>query len=104
MRSILLAACLFTLPLVGHAEYTFTIENNTASDIVRIEVSEDGASWGDFDIGKGIPAGYSSEATWAEHTDDSNCEWMFRATFKDGSVSEEVAFDFCEEDLTIQFD
>lgn len=103
MRPILLAACLFALPLAAHADYSFTIENNTSSDIVGIEVSEDGSEWGDFDVGKGIRAGYSSEATWADHTDDSNCEWLFRATFRDGSVSEEVSFDFCEENLVIEF-
>ena len=104
MRSLLLASLLLALPAVSQASYKFTIANNTDQDIVGIEVSEDGKSWGDFDVGSGIPAGESAEATWAEHTDESNCEWMFRAEFEDGSVSEEVAFDFCEEDLTIEFE
>jgi hypothetical protein len=104
MRSLLLAVCLLALPALSHASYKFTIANNTDQDIVGIEVSENGKSWGEFDVGDGIPAGNSAEATWAEHTDDSNCEWMFRAEFEDGSTSEEVAFDFCDEDLTIEFD
>lgn len=104
MRSLLLAACLLALPAVSQASYKFTIENNTDQDIVGIEVSEDGSSWGEFDVGSGIPAGSSAEATWAEHTDDSNCEWQFRAEFEDGSVSDAVAFDFCEDDLTINFE
>ena len=104
MRPFLLAALLFAVPAVGQAAYTFTISNNTDQDIVGIEVSEDGESWGEFDVGEGIPAGGSAEATWAEHTDDSNCEWEFRAEFEDGSVSDAVAFDFCEDDLTIEFE
>ena len=104
MRSLLLAACLLALPAVSQAAYTFTIANNTELGIVGIEVSEDGKAWGDFDVGEGIPAGESAEATWAEHTDDSNCEWQFRAEFEDGTTSDAVAFDFCEEDLTIEFE
>ena len=104
MRSLLLAACLLALPAVSQASYKFTIANNTEQAIVGIEVSEDGESWGDFDVGSGIPAGSSAEATWAEHTDDSNCEWHFRAEFADGSQSEAVPFDFCEDDLTIEFE
>ena len=104
MRSLLLAACLFALPAVSQAAYTFTIENNTENDIVGIEVSEDGKSWGEFEVGEGIPAGSSAEATWSESTDDSNCEWQFRAEFEDGTTSDAVAFDFCEDDLTIEFE
>jgi hypothetical protein len=104
MRSLLLAACLLALPAVSQASYKFTIENNTDQDIVGIEVSEDGETWGDFDVGDGIPAGGSAEATWAEHTDDGNCEWMFRAEFEGGTTSEAIAFDFCEDDLTIEFE
>jgi hypothetical protein len=103
MRHLILTLALLALPLAGHA-YSFTIENNTESKIVGIEVSEDGKSWGEFDIGGGIPAGSSVEAEWAEHTDDSNCEWEFRAIFADESVSEERTFDFCEEELTIEFE
>lgn len=104
MRSMLLAVALCALPGLSQAAYTFTIANNTGNKITGIEVSEDGKSWGDFDVGKGIPSGGSAEATWAENTDESGCEWQFRATFADDSVSEEIAFDFCEEDLTIEFE
>lgn len=104
MRHLILAACLLATPALSQAAYTFTIENNTESKITGIEVSEDGESWGDFDVGKGIAAGTAVEATWDSSTDDSGCEWQFRATFDDGSTSDAVAFDFCEEDLVINFE
>jgi hypothetical protein len=50
--------------LIGTAQaedYSFTVNNNAGSKIVRIQVSEDGRHWGDFDIGSGIPAGASVE-------------------------------------------
>lgn len=85
------------------AEYSFNVSNNTAHKITGIEVSEDGESWGKFDIGSGIPAGTTSKLVWDSSTDDSGCEWTFRATFADGSESEDVDFDFCEENLELEF-
>ena len=103
MRTPLFAVLLLVLPVLANA-YSFTISNTSDSAITRIEVSEDGESWGDFDMGRSLMAGQSAEANWDESTDDSNCEWLFRATFADGSVSDEVAFDFCQEDLVIEFE
>ncbi|MBB5208419.1 hypothetical protein [Chiayiivirga flava] len=103
MRTVLLALSLFALPAVSHA-YSFTITNSSSSRITGVEVSEDGRSWGYFDIGRGIPAGTSTEVVWDSSTDDSGCEWQVRATFADESVSDPTSFDFCEEDLEIEFD
>jgi hypothetical protein len=104
MQRLALAALLTLVAGPAFAEYSFEVGNNTGSDITAIEVSEDGVSWGKFDIGEGIAAGESASLVWAEHTDDSGCEWQFRATFDDGSVSEPVPFDFCEENLELSFD
>jgi hypothetical protein len=103
MRRLVLAAALAVLSTSAFAEYSFTVANNTESSIVGIEASEDGASWGQFDVGEGIVSGEASKLVWDASTDGGNCEWQFRATFADGSVSEPVAFDFCEEDLTLEF-
>lgn len=102
MRTVLLALTLLALPAVSQA-YSFNIINSSSSKITQLEVSEDGKEWGYFDIGPGIPAGETVEATWDSSTDDSNCEWQVRANFADGSKSPPTSFDFCEEDLEVEF-
>ncbi|MBK8285814.1 MAG: hypothetical protein IPK97_13610 [Ahniella sp.] len=94
---------LATMSLSASAEYSFEIANNTDSDIVGIVVSEDGENWGKFNIGEGIEAGTTSKLVWDSSTDDSGCEFFFMARFSDGSDSELTAFDFCEEDLVLEF-
>jgi len=84
-------------------EYKFKVHNNTKQAIKRIEVSQDGKKWGDFDIGDGIKAGATEELVWDKSTDNEDCEQYFRATFADGEVSEAVKFNFCEKDLVLEF-
>lgn len=102
MRTILLALALLALPAVSQA-YSFTITNSSSTKMTKLEVSEDGKEWGFFDIGSGIPAGSSVEATWDSSTDNTGCEWQMRANFVDGSKSPPATFDFCEEDLNVEF-
>jgi hypothetical protein len=105
MRRIVLSALvlgLFSLPALA-SDYTFTVENNADQRIVKIEVSEDGESWAPFDIGKGIPSGESAELVWDSSTDESDCEWQFRATFSGGDVLGSDWVDFCEDDVVINF-
>jgi hypothetical protein len=85
------------------AEYKFKVHNNTKSDIKKIEVSQDGKKWGEFDIGDGIKAGATDELVWDKATDNENCEQYFRATFADGDVSDAVKFNFCEKGLILEF-
>jgi hypothetical protein len=104
MKSLLFVAfALATMSSAVHAEYSFKVTNNTEEKIVSLEASTDGETWGEFDVGKGIKAGETTKLVWDASTDDSDCEWFFRATFADDSVSEEVAFDFCEKDLHLEF-
>jgi hypothetical protein len=103
MKRALLVAALALLSGSAFAEYSFNLHNNTANKIVTIQVSDDGETWGKFDIGSGIPAGTTSKLVWDASTDDGACEWTFRATFADGSESEDVDFDFCEENLELEF-
>lgn len=95
---------LATFACMGGANaYEFTVTNSTASKIVSVEASEDGKTWGAFDMGAGLAAGASSTITWDASTDESGCAWQVRASYADGSESEPTEFDFCEEDLTINF-
>ena len=84
-------------------EYTFTVHNGTDSTIKKLLASEDGENYGFFNIGKGIAPGATASLVWDQSTDEGNCEWFFKAVYDDGSESEPVAIDFCEEDLELEF-
>jgi hypothetical protein len=104
MQRLLIAIALAMLSSSAMAEYSFDVTNNSDQRIIAIEASEDGSSWGHFDIGKGIPSGETMSLVWDSSTDDGNCEWSFRATFAEGHVSEPSVIDFCGDDLEIEFD
>jgi hypothetical protein len=83
--------------------YDFKVYNNTADRITHLLVSEDGHQWGRFDIGGGIAPGDSAMLVWDASTDDQDCEQYIVAVFEDLSESEPVVFDFCEDDLELEF-
>lgn len=84
-------------------EYSFKVKNTTKDKITKLLASEDGKDYGNFDIGKGIKPGETITLAWDKKTDDSGCEWYFKAVFEDGEESEAVKFDFCEDDLELEF-
>jgi hypothetical protein len=86
-----------------NAEYKFKVHNNTTHDIKKILVSEDGKTWGYFNIGDGIKAGDTEELVWDKSTDNGDCEWVFKAVWSNDEESEPVKFDFCEKGLTLEF-
>lgn len=86
------------------SSYTFSVSNNSGSKIAKILVSEDGKSWGYFDIGNGIAAGATETLQWDASTAGEDCEQYFKAVFADGSESEPVVFDFCEKGLVLEFE
>lgn len=94
---------LFALPAVA-GDYSFKVENNSDQRIVKVEVSEDGSSWAPFDIGRGIASGETAELVWDESTNDSDCEWQFRATFSGGDTLASDWVNFCEDDVVISFE
>ncbi len=87
----------------GANAYEFNITNSTKSKITGVEASEDGKTWGKFDMGTGLPAGESTKITWDSSTDKSGCEWQVKANYADGSESEPAKFDFCEKDIELEF-
>lgn len=84
-------------------EFTFTVHNGTDTKITKLLASEDGENYGFFNIGKGIAPGATATLVWDKSTDESNCEWFFKAVYADGSESEPIGIDFCEEDLELEF-
>ena len=107
-KKFMLAAALLLVTLApGFAkaleDYKFKVHNNTAVAIKQILVSENGQKWGAFDIGKGIAAKATVELVWASTTNNSGCEWYFKAVWADGDESDPEQFDFCEKGLVIEF-
>jgi hypothetical protein len=84
-------------------EYSFKVHNTTKDKITKLLASEDGKEWGNFDIGKGIPSGETVTLKWDKKTNESGCKWWFKAVWADRSESEAKEFDFCEDDLELEF-
>ena len=103
MLAIALVLMSGTLSFAKSYEYKFKVHNNTKQDIKKLQVSEDGKKWGDFDIGSGIKAGATDELVWDKSTDSEKCEQYFKVQFADGEWSEAVKFDFCEKGLILEF-
>jgi hypothetical protein len=87
---------------VALAEYTFDVKNSTRSAVTKLEASEDGKEWGEFDIGDGIAPGETAQLVWDQSTNDQDCKQKIRATYADKSQTDIAQFDFCEEDLVLE--
>jgi hypothetical protein len=101
-----LAIATLTLPsrqTSAAEQYSFKVHNTTSTKITKLLASPDGKSYGFFDIGDGIAAGKTVTLNWDKKTNDGDCHWFFKAAFKDGEESEAVKFDFCEDDLELEF-
>lgn len=85
-------------------EYTYKVHNKSRSTITALLASEDGKNYGEFDIGRGIPAGKIVTLVWDKSTDEGNCEQWIKAKFADGGESPATQFDFCEENLVLEFE
>jgi hypothetical protein len=107
---IIVLVCAVSLMSIGGASannssnYKFKVHNKTGSPIVRLLASEDGETYRDFNIGGGIAAGAMVTMEWDESTDESNCEWYFKAKLADGEETDPVEFDFCEKNLVLEIE
>jgi hypothetical protein len=102
---MLLAILVFGL-ICGTAlakDYSFKVENKTKLKIVKILVSEDKKEWGHFDIGEGIDAGVKVKLNWDKSTNNQECKQWVKAVFEGGEESNPALFDFCEDDLVVEF-
>jgi hypothetical protein len=107
VRNLVVAAATATLLLSVSAfaeDYSFKVSNNTESKIKKILVSEDGKKFGFFDIGAGIEPGKTVTLVWDSSTNGEDCEQYFKAVFANGEESEAQKFDFCEDDVTLEFE
>ena len=101
-------ALLFTLVSIpgrnARAEdgYKFKVHNTTKDKITKLLASEDGKKYSFFDVGKGIAPGETMTLVWGREGGD-DCEWFIKAVFSDGTETPAKKFDFCEEDLELDF-
>jgi hypothetical protein len=93
----------FFSPVVRGEDYSFKVHNNTEETITKLLVSEDGETYGYFDIGNGIKAGETETLTWNKSTDSQACKQWFKAVWESGKEGKPVKFDFCEKGLTLEF-
>jgi hypothetical protein len=85
-------------------EYSFKVHNTTKDKITKLLASEDGKEYGSFDVGRaGIPPGETVTLKWDKSTNKSSCNWFIKAVFDDGSETPAKKFEFCEEDLELEF-
>jgi len=99
----LFVALIGSIQTVKAESYTFSLTNTTEDKMVKLLVSEDGKQWSYFNIGDGIAPGESAQLEWDESTNNQGCEQKVKAVYDDGSESEVAEFDFCEEDLELEF-
>jgi hypothetical protein len=105
--SLVIASSLFIASMSAQAaesEYSFKVNNKTKVAITKILVSEDGKTWGAFDIGSGIGAGESATLVWDTSTNNSGCKQSVKAVYADGTEAEPAKFDFCEKGLDLEFE
>ncbi|MGI8787139.1 MAG: hypothetical protein ACR2HG_05185 [Pyrinomonadaceae bacterium] len=84
-------------------EFSFKVYNKTDTTIKKLLVSEDGKKYGYFDIGAGIAPGKSITLVWDKSTNNEKCVQYFKAVYADKSESEPVKFNFCEDELELEF-
>ena len=84
-------------------DYSFKVHNNTKEKITKLLVSEDGKTYGYFDIGDGIKAGETETLVWDKATNSQSCHQWFKAVWANGDEGKPVQFDFCEKNLTLEF-
>jgi hypothetical protein len=97
LLSLISAVSVFALnmPFAQAVPWTFKVTNSGKSAISKIEVSEDGKSWGSVG-GSSLKPGETSTFEWDTSTKDSICLWHIRAVYADGP-SDPAPFDFCKE-------
>jgi hypothetical protein len=101
--ALLLTTFVTQVALGADDEYSFKVKNTTDELITKILVSEDGEKYGYFDIGSGIKPGDTVTLVWDKSTNSSSCKQWFKAVWESGKEGKPVKFDFCEDDLTLEF-
>ena len=92
-----------TLSFAKTFDYKFKVHNNTKETITKLLVSEDGDTYGFFDIGDGIEPDETETIVWDKSAHGESCHQWFKAVWESGKEGKPVKFDFCEKGLTLEF-
>ncbi len=104
LLSVVIVLTSFSVGYAQDSQHSFKVVNKTDSRITKLLVAEPGKkTWRFFDVGRGIAPGASMKLVWNSSTDDESCVQWVKAVYMDKSQSEPVKFDFCEEDLELEF-
>ena len=101
---VTIALSVSPLYAASQEKISFRVHNKSNLKIVKLLVSQDGVEYGHFNIGAGIKAGATILLAWEAGTEDETCEQYVKAVFSEGSESEPTQFNFCEENLEIEFE
>jgi len=93
----------FSYGYAQDSEFSFKVVNKTDSTIKKLLVSVDGKKYNFFDIGTGIAPGKTATMVWSKASDSDPCKQWVKAVYADKSESTPVKFDFCEDDLELEF-
>jgi hypothetical protein len=105
IKHFVIAAAVVLMSVSVFAEdYSFKVTNNTDTKITKILVSEDGEEYGFFNIGAGINPGKTVTLVWDSSTNGEGCEQYFKAVFANKEESEAQKFDFCEDEVALEFE
>lgn len=105
LKRFVIAAAVLLMSVSAFAdEYSFKVTNNTDTKISKILVSEDGEEYGFFNIGSGINPGKTITLVWDSSTNGESCQQYFKAVFSNNEESEPQQFDFCEDEVHIEFE
>jgi hypothetical protein len=105
LKHAVIAAAVVLMSVPAFADdYSFKVTNNTDTKITKILVSEDGEEYGFFKIGSGINPGKTITLEWDSSTNGESCHQFFKAVFSNGEESDPQEFDFCEDEVSIEFE
>ena len=93
----------FTVSNAQDSEFSFRVTNNTRYTIKKLLVAEPDKTYKYFEIGAGVAPGKTVTLVWNKSTDEEDCEQWFKAVYSDGVESEAAMFNFCEEDVHLEF-
>ena len=96
VSSVFVALCL-TSQIAAAEQWYFYVENDSSAAIKALYASEDGKTWGRFDIGSGIAPGKSVKLNWDKSTNNQSCDQQLKAVFADGSEIKTAKMDFCHD-------
>jgi hypothetical protein len=94
---LLAAALLGSVATASAEQWYFYVQNDSSQAITGLYTSENGSSWGRFNLGSGIASGKKAKLVWNRSTNNQGCNQYVKAVFADGSDFKTDKMNFCED-------